>query len=57
MAIFFEITAPNGQKSYLLGTIHEASREATMLSHEVKLAFEQASLFIGLNYRTGAKAN
>lgn len=43
MPIFYEITAPNGQKSYLFGTIHLQDKEINMLSLEVKQAFETAS--------------
>ncbi|MBN9230902.1 MAG: TraB/GumN family protein [Legionella sp.] len=43
MSIFFKITAPNGEVSYLFGVLHKGDTEDVTLPLEVKKAFEQAT--------------
>lgn len=43
MPIFYEITAPNKQKSYLFGTLHSSDKEINTLPLEVMQAFNTAS--------------
>lgn len=40
MPIFYEVTAPNGAKSYLFGTAHLSDKKINTLSLEIKSAFE-----------------
>ena len=42
MSIFYEIIAPNGQKSYLLGTLHDPFDEVTTLPKEIKIRLDNA---------------
>jgi len=46
MPNFYEITAQNGKKSYLFGTIHLSHKEVTILPMAVKEALQKASSFV-----------
>lgn len=46
MSIFYEIIAPNGQKSYLLGTIHLSDKQLVTMPLEVKTAFVNARICV-----------
>lgn len=44
--IFYEIIAPNGNKSYLFGTYHSGDIRVISLPSEIKQAFDEATVFI-----------
>jgi uncharacterized protein len=46
MSLFYEITSPDGKKSYLLGTMHVNDEDIVNLPVEIKMAFDKASFFI-----------